>query len=121
MDTHDLSHGRQSWPEVIARLPEATLVVAISSDGLFTISEQEEIALYAPKSRLEILESPEGHDGFLLEFARLNRILLDHLYERLPKYYSGQNVALEARLSEIDVLNASVFGETNSGADIASW
>jgi len=122
MDTHDLSRGRAAWSVAIKSLPSRTLFVAISSDGLFTVSEQQEIVDFVDSSRLVILESPEGHDGFLLEFAQLNAIILEHLHQQLSYMYEAPShmSALLTPASK-DVQRVSVFGEVTAIADIASW
>jgi len=37
------------------------------------LSEQKELASYIPNSRLEVIDSPDGHDAFLIELEDLNR------------------------------------------------
>lgn len=36
------------------------------------MSEQEELASYLGQAELHVIDSPEGHDGFLLEEARIS-------------------------------------------------
>jgi homoserine O-acetyltransferase len=47
-------------PDPLTLLPPNTLVIAISSDGLFTLSEQRQIADNIPGGRLAVIDSPEG-------------------------------------------------------------
>ena len=68
MDSHDVMRGREYWSDVchpLNRAPKGALVMAISSDALFTLDEQRFMAEHLPEARLVIVESPEGHDGFL--------------------------------------------------------
>jgi homoserine O-acetyltransferase len=51
---------RPSDPDPLSLLPPNALVIAISSDGLFTLSEQREIADNIPGARLAVIDSPEG-------------------------------------------------------------
>lgn len=75
MDSHHV--GRyHSLPELaLAKIKANTLVVGISSDLLFPLSEQEFIARNIDHARLEVIDSPYGHDAFLIETARLGEII----------------------------------------------
>lgn len=77
MDAHDVDRDRQTLTltnngaaevegTALRNAPEGALVIAVSSDGLFTLSEQEELASGLPGARLVVVQSPDGHDGFLL-------------------------------------------------------
>ena len=80
LDTHDVSRGRQlpgedeftALARVLNSAPRRALVIGVHSDGLFTPNEQREIAEHIPNAELIIIPSPEGHDGFLLEFELIN-------------------------------------------------
>ena len=118
--------------------------MAISSDGLFTLSELRHIAEGIPDARLEVIESPEDtsslalrvadvmprHDGFLLEFKRLAELLLAHLRARLPEIYSGPplvaptaaQLADNATPDSFEATRDSVFGEAEvDSADVSRW
>lgn len=90
MDTHDVSRQRvdplsaNPVAEALARIDQPALVIGIESDGLFTFAEQQEIAAGIPNSRLRTIDSPEGHDAFLLQFEQVNRHILEFLHEVLP-------------------------------------
>ena len=68
-------HGRQGVPALL-NIPPGALVVAINSDGLFTLVEQQELANSIPDARLVVVESTDGHDGFLLGWYTDEAILL---------------------------------------------
>ncbi|KAF8320027.1 homoserine O-acetyltransferase [Clavulina sp. PMI_390] len=135
LDTHDLARGRINYPtpvtpeaeieglhEMLGKLPSGALVISIQTDGLFTPSEQHEIATYIPDASLITIPSPDGHDGFLLEFEAINRYILEFLHERLPELYSGDPVdpVLPTAGSEgFEVTKASIFGEAEG--DITQW
>ncbi len=77
LDTHDVSRNRaESIAEALALIEQPVLVLGIESDGLFTFAEQEELAEHIRDSRLERIDSPEGHDAFLLQFEQVNRYIL---------------------------------------------
>ena len=69
MDSHDLVRGRRGVPALTA----PALVVGISSDLLYPLAEQQELAALLPNAEFAVLDSPHGHDAFLIETARLDR------------------------------------------------
>lgn len=69
MDSHDLARDRGGIPE----LSMPALVVGISSDLLYPLAEQQELAALLPNAKLALLDSPHGHDAFLIETATLDR------------------------------------------------
>jgi len=80
MDSHDVSRGRgSSVAEILQRVEIPACVLGIDSDVLYPISEQEEIVKHLPNSKLKIIHSDEGHDGFLLEQDRVNCCIMDFL------------------------------------------
>lgn len=129
LDTHDLARERQLPGEdedsalhrVLSTLPPRTLVIGIQTDGLFTPSEQREIAEHIPDSELIIIPSPEGHDGFLLEFELINGHIMRFLRNEFPEYYQAADGHIEEEQPEegFDVKKTSLFGEAE--ADITRW
>jgi len=72
MDTHDVADGREgSYEEILGSIRQPTLILGFDSDLLYPNVEQEELANLIPVSKIRIIESPEGHDGFLLEQAEV--------------------------------------------------
>ncbi len=70
MDLHDVGRGRSGLEAAMARVTAPTLVMGISSDVLYPTYQQRQIrdlvaATGTPAEYLEI-ESPHGHDGFLI-------------------------------------------------------
>ena len=152
LDTHDLSHpslfAEHSSPSsslpplpptaddsdlaaslshALSLLPPA-LVIGIESDGLFTTSEQKEIAAHIPDAELVLIPSPDGHDGFLLEFEAINGWVDGWMRRKMPEFFSDG-----ARLFTVEeyakdlaeqhegfvVKKESVFGEAE--ADVTRW
>eukprot|EP00037_Helgoeca_nana_P025138 m.271188 g.271188 ORF g.271188 m.271188 type:complete len:419 (+) comp26869_c0_seq5:233-1489(+) len=72
MDSHDIARGRGEYLAVLASIKTPFLIVGITSDILYPVSEQEELASYLGQAELHVIDSPEGHDGFLLEEARIS-------------------------------------------------
>lgn len=83
MDLHDVSQGYPAYEDALARARVPVLMVGISSDFLYPTYQQKEIVeirqrLGLPAYYAEI-DSPFGHDAFLIEFAQLERIIEDFL------------------------------------------
>ena len=143
LDTHDITKGRrqtdintsrsgdtdrnqpqeteEALAEVLRTLPPRALVIGIETDGLFTPSEQRLIASHGPDAELVIIPSPEGHDGFLLEFELINSHILRFLNREFPEYYvRGERVAEEEPKDVFEVKKTSMFGEAEV-QDITHW
>jgi len=67
MDTHHVGRGQESVAAALKQIAAATLVIGLSSDGLFPVKEQRLLAQNIPKAQLVVIDSPYGHDGFLTE------------------------------------------------------
>lgn len=75
MDTHDVARGRGEYEEVLRGLKKPALVVSIDTDVLYLPEEQREVAELVPGARLERIESPHGHDAFLIDVELLDRMV----------------------------------------------
>ncbi|RXK83038.1 homoserine O-acetyltransferase family protein [Filimonas effusa] len=75
MDTHNVGRNRVSAEEALQRIQAKTLVIGISTDILFPPAEQEFIARHIPGAQVAIIDSLYGHDGFLLEYDNITRLL----------------------------------------------
>ncbi len=75
MDTHNIGRNRGSIEEVLKTITTPTLVIGISSDILCPVSEQHFLAQHIPNSRFEEIDSPFGHDGFLVETEKITEVL----------------------------------------------
>lgn len=106
MDTHDVRRGRvledrhphlngdggppdNITAAVLSRVPSHALVIGIESDVLFLPTQQRDLAASLPDATLAILESPHGHDAFLLEFEKLNHLIIYRLKWQIPTMYEG--------------------------------
>jgi homoserine O-acetyltransferase len=83
MNSHDIGRDRGGVAAALARATARALVVGIDSDRLFPVAGQEIIARHLP-GNIDgdvpvVLESPFGHDAFLIEDAlvgaQLRRLL----------------------------------------------
>ncbi|MBO1902145.1 homoserine O-acetyltransferase [Leucobacter weissii] len=83
MNSHDVGRDRGGVAEALSALAQPTLILGIPSDRLFTLDGQDEIARHSPGSLdgelATRLDSPYGHDAFLIEHelvgAQLRRLL----------------------------------------------
>ncbi|KAI9746742.1 MAG: homoserine O- acetyltransferase [Claussenomyces sp. TS43310] len=126
LDTHDVSRYRVSsnssnpMAEALGQIEQPTLVLGIESDGLFTFAEQEEIAAAVPNARLRRIDSPEGHDAFLLQFEQVNEHILVFLREVLPDIMEVPGDAQVLSEGVGTVTQTSTFGEAEV-EDITAW
>jgi homoserine O-acetyltransferase len=79
MDLHDLTTDRASLGEILGSIQAKTLSVGISSDILYPVAEQQQIAQAIPGAVYREIESLHGHDAFLIEYEQLNRMIGEFL------------------------------------------
>ena len=77
MDSHDVSRGIGDYNSVLASIQQPTLVVAIDSDVLYPPVEQQKLAELIPNAELGWLNSPHGHDAFLIDMEDLNAMVVN--------------------------------------------
>lgn len=72
MDSHNVARERAySIETVLNEINAKTLVIGVTSDILFPISEQKLLAKYIPDATYSEIDSLFGHDGFLIETKQL--------------------------------------------------
>lgn len=74
-DSHNIGRYRGGIESALATIKCPTLVIGISTDIIFPVSEQIHLYRHIPNAKLHILSSEFGHDGFLVESDKLNDIL----------------------------------------------
>lgn len=127
LDTHDVSRHRADpnsktpVKDALSQIQQPALVIGIESDGLFTFAEQQELADGIPDSRLRNIDSPEGHDAFLLQFEQVNRHILEFFREVLPDIMSASAEDTNGVVDQVGKLTKnSTFGEAEV-EDITAW
>lgn len=76
MDSHNLARDRaKAAAEVLKSMQQPALVIGISSDMLCPPQEQRFLAAHMPQARYEEIDSPYGHDGFLVEAEKIGLLL----------------------------------------------
>lgn len=85
MDSHDVARGRNcdgSISETLRYVEVPALVMGIDSDVLYPLHCQENIAKHLPKGELRVIQSDDGHDGFLLE----QEVVANHITNFLEQH-----------------------------------
>ena len=76
MNTHDVGRARGGVAAALAGITSRVVVAGIDSDRLYPIRLQQELAELIPTSSgLEIVRSPYGHDGFLIELEAVSELV----------------------------------------------
>ena len=76
IDSHNVGRGRGGVKAALGRIKAQSIVVAIDTDALFPPREGREWASWIPGARFFEITSNFGHDGFLLETAKLTALLM---------------------------------------------
>jgi len=71
MNDYDVSEGRGGYEDTLRLIRQPAMVVSVSSDALYPPEEQKILAEHLPNARYEVLESIDGHDGFLIQSREL--------------------------------------------------
>ena len=79
MDSHDVGRNRKSVSEALKLITAKTLVIGITSDVLYPITEQEMLQQTIPDAQLLTIASEFGHDGFLLEYEKIEAALKEFI------------------------------------------
>jgi homoserine O-acetyltransferase/O-succinyltransferase len=67
MDSHNIARNRGKLEDVLKSIQLHTTIIGISSDHLCPVAEQKLMAANIPNSKFIEIDSPYGHDGFLIE------------------------------------------------------
>ena len=79
MDSHNVGRGRGSIENALQRIKGKTTAIGITTDILFPVSEQQFIAENVAGASFFSIDSLYGHDGFLLEYEQIEKIISDSL------------------------------------------
>ena len=82
MDSHDVGRNRNGVEKALQQVKARTLVIGIVSDVLYPISEQEYLQKNIPGAELLSIASDFGHDGFLLEYEKIETALKHFIEEK---------------------------------------
>ena len=80
MNAHDVGRDRDGTAAALARVTARTLVAGISSDRLYPLEQQAELVAGIPGAgELRVIDSPYGHDSFLIEAPTVGTLLTELL------------------------------------------
>lgn len=80
MNSHDIGRGRGGVEEALSRVAARTVVAGIDSDRLYLLAESARLAAGIPTAGpLQVISSPYGHDGFLIEVDAVGAIVTELL------------------------------------------
>jgi homoserine O-acetyltransferase len=80
MNAHDVGRGRGGVAAGLARVTARTIVGGVSSDRIYPLEQQAELAAGIPNAaELRVIDSPYGHDGFLIETDAVAAMVADLL------------------------------------------
>jgi len=82
MDSHNVGRGRGSVENALQKINSKALAIGIATDILFPVNEQKLIAENIPNGEFVEINSLYGHDGFLLEYEQLRKIISGFLGEK---------------------------------------
>lgn len=80
MDSHNVGRNKSSVNHALSLIKAKTLVIGISTDLLFPISEQRFLARNIHNCQFYEMHSEYGHDGFLIETDTLEKLIDDFLF-----------------------------------------
>ena len=76
LSNHDVGRGRGGVAAALRSCPVPVVVGGITSDRLYPLRLQEELAGLLPGcSGLQVVDSTHGHDGFLIETEAVGRLI----------------------------------------------
>ena len=75
MDSHNVGRNRNGLVNALQIIAVPTLIIGISSDLLFPIREQHFLQMHIPDATYQEIDSLYGHDGFLVDYGPLTRII----------------------------------------------
>lgn len=81
MDSHNVGRGRKNAVTALQQIKAKTLIIGIKTDILFPVSEQKFLAENIPQASFEMISSLYGHDGFLLEYEQIEKLINSFMRE----------------------------------------
>jgi len=82
MDSHDVGRNRGGVEKALKQITARALVIGIQSDVLYPIGEQEFLKKQIRDAEILSIASDFGHDGFLLEYEKIETALKKFIEER---------------------------------------
>ena len=76
LDSHNVGRGRGGVERALSKIGCEAMIIGISTDIIFPVSEQIFLYKNITNATIQLLSSEFGHDGFLVEYEKLNSILI---------------------------------------------
>ena len=99
MDSHNVGRSRESVETALKKIRAKTIVIGITTDILFPLREQQFLADVIPDAQFRSIHSSYGHDGFLLEYEKIENVITDFIdrktagsFHRKPISASNSNL-----------------------------
>ncbi|MEG1554455.1 MAG: homoserine O-acetyltransferase [Rikenellaceae bacterium] len=80
-DSHDVGRDRGGLSDALSRVKARCTIISVSSDILFPSCGHMVLYNRIKNSKMYVIDSNFGHDGFLVESDKLNLIIKKHLVE----------------------------------------
>lgn len=113
LDLHDLGVGYPSYEAALARIKCPVLVVGVSSDILYPVHQQEELVAkmlsVGVKADYKCIDSPFGHDGFLIDFHLLRPMVYNFVQQIVPPGRRAPFFNSAFRASDLAYLGAKLI------------
>ena len=113
MDSHHLGRGRGGLEAALQQIKAKALIIGIQSDVLFPVEEQAFLARHIPRSRLELIDSIYGHDGFLIESEAIHQLVQPFLEAR-PQLNGKRKFILRERKNGFGAFSVPALPGTES-------
>lgn len=91
MDSHDVGRNRGGVENALKKISARTLVIGITSDVLYPIIEQEYLHKNINGAQLLSIASDFGHDGFLLEYEKIESAIKKFINEKTSHHLKVVN------------------------------
>lgn len=81
LDTHNIARGRGDIESVLNDISVPSLCISLNTDIFIPPVEQRFLARHLKNGFYHDIETPYGHDGFLIEFDQIRKAVFDFLVQ----------------------------------------
>jgi homoserine O-acetyltransferase len=82
MDSHNVGRGRIGIENALQKIEAKTTAIGITTDILFPVIEQKFMVENISNAKFTAINSLYGHDGFLLEYEQIEKIIAKALEQK---------------------------------------
>ena len=101
MDSHNVGRDRGGLIAALKKIKAEVLIFGVESDLLFPIDEQVFLAKFIPKAQFEPIDSPYGHDGFLVETKRISKLLLNWMHKSYSQSFRPNFLGSHSKVPKV--------------------